>query len=327
VCLDPWWAALPEEAQCLDTWRTKAPLLVMGSHDWNVPNLQGELLCGPERQEKIFEAAKVRKEQGQRNGAGAMLLVISGSSHNSFSDPLALFSDHVGWALRALGLTARLDPLLGIHLVNASVLNFLSLHLPLTGDQRQLQTWAPSSGHTALDRIAELDKANAAAAERGRASGLLSWLFPDRGLLNAISDAMLNRVISVSKHSDENKKKKKSSAINKENGNEGDEIKIENEQDESVPDDVVTGKEVLESALPSADPASGPHPHAPSMPTVPRREGEEEARGQHRYDTRQRQALRSQVGSSYADEVRSEHVDQFLALLGEEHVWKCQVYS
>lgn len=345
VCLDPWWAALPEEATCLATWRTKAPLLVMGSHDWNVPNMQGQMLCGPERQDKIFNAVKVRKDHGQRNGAGAMLLVIAGSSHNTFADPLALFSEHVGWALRALGLTARLDPLLGIHLVNASVLNFLSLHLPLTGDQRQLQTWAPSSGHTALDRIAELDKANNAPAARGRGVGLLSWLFPGRGLLNAISDAMLNRVISVSKYSEEKKMKKKNrgalelngkaiekTIINSDNG--GEEVEENNkleQQGSMPPDDLVTGEEVLESALPSADPASGPHPHAPSRPPVGF--GEEEAvlpaggSTIYRYDTGQRQALRSQVGSSYADVVRAEHADQFLALLGEEHVWKCEVYS
>jgi hypothetical protein len=342
VCLDPWWAALPEDVTCLDTWRTKAPLLVMGSHDWNVPNLQGELICWPERQNRIFNAAKVRKEKGQTNGAGAMMLVIAGSSHNTFADPLALFSEHVGWALRALGLTARLDPLLGIHLVNAAVLNFLSLHLPLTGDQRQLQTWAPSSGHTALDRIAELDKANnaAAAARGGRSAGLLSWLFPGRGLLNAISDALLNRVMSVSKYSDEKKKKKHEADTtyagngaggSGQNGNNEKNIEDKDEEkEEEAPDDVVTGEEMLETALPSANPASGPHPHAPSLPTTGismQNEEEQQRVGEQRFDLRQRQALRSQVGSSYADEVRAEHVDQFIALLGEEHVWKCEVHS
>jgi len=342
VCLDPWWAALPEEAMCLAKWRTKAPLLVMGSHDWNVPNLQGQMLCGPERQSKIFNAVKVRKEHGQRNGAGAMLLVIAGSSHNTFADPLALFSEHVGWALRALGLTARLDPVLGIHLVNAAVLNFLSLHLPLTGDQRQLQTWAPSSGHTALDRIAELDKANAAA--QGRGARLLSWLFPGRGLLNAVSDALLDRVMSVSKYSEERRKKRRNGGNMKSNGKIAEETLLDSaaggeaeendvlEQQRSVsPDDLVTGEEMLESAFPTGDPASGPHPHAPSRPAVVVGKGKEEVEvgggSSCRYDTRQRQALRSQVGSSYADEVRAEHVDQFLALLGEEHVWKCEVSS
>lgn len=34
VCLDPWWQALPPESAALHAWRTKAPLLVLGSHDW-----------------------------------------------------------------------------------------------------------------------------------------------------------------------------------------------------------------------------------------------------------------------------------------------------
>lgn len=41
--------------------------------------------------------------------------------------------------LRALGLTARLDPVLGVHLVNTATLNFLATHLPLTMEQRELQ--------------------------------------------------------------------------------------------------------------------------------------------------------------------------------------------
>lgn len=34
VALDPWWAALPPESAALHQWKTKTPLLVMGSHDW-----------------------------------------------------------------------------------------------------------------------------------------------------------------------------------------------------------------------------------------------------------------------------------------------------
>lgn len=317
VCLDPWWAALPPEALCLHKWETRAPLLVMGSHDWNVPNLNGEVLCGPHRQERIFEAAKVRKSEGELRGAGALMLVIAGSSHNTFSDPLPLFSEHVGWVLRALGLTARLDPVLGVHLVNASVLNFLSLHLPLTGDQRQLQTWAPSSGHNALDRIAELTKADAATSEKG----LLSSLFPGRGVLNAASDAVLDIMLSTPKKPEAKISPSKENIDTSKNGRDS-------------PDDVVTGKEVLEAAMPSSDPASGAHPHAPSLTrqasaengaSIPPAIGG--ATGESRFDARQRQALRSCCGSTYADEVREEHVNQFLALLGEEHVWKCEVHA
>lgn len=322
ICLDPWWAALPPESAALSNWRTKSPILIMGSHDWNVPDKNGELLCGGTRQESLLKAAQVRSAPGECNGAGAMLLVIAGSSHNTFADPLPLFSGHVGWALRALGLSARLDPVLGIHLVNAAILNFLSLHLPLTGDQRQLQTWAPSSGHSALDRIAELDKADKisiAIRENGikfgpfRLPQPLKGLFPGRGLLYAISDTLLDSFLWS-----KDKGKTKNDKLGKY---------------EALPEDVVTGEEVLESALPSAEPSLGLHPHAPGSPirgsgTQGRRVEEitfHPSDGETRFDARQRHLLQAQVGSIFADAVKQEHVDQMLALLGEDHVFKCTV--
>lgn len=60
VCLDPWWPALFPETAALDAWRTKSPLLILGSHDWNVPNINGELLCDAERQKAILDATKIR---------------------------------------------------------------------------------------------------------------------------------------------------------------------------------------------------------------------------------------------------------------------------
>ena len=342
ICLDPWWAALPPEAVCMQGWRTKSPLLVLGSHDWNTPNMQGDIICGPERQEAVLDAVRVKKEsRGQRNGAGGMLLVISGSSHNTYADPLPLFAEHVGWALRMLGLTARLDPVLGVHLVNAAVLNFLSLHMPLTGDQRQLQTWAPSSGATALEKIAELDRADAVRGGGGGnggggGGGLLSWMFPGRGLLNAISDSLLNSVLRKSREADAEKMKNNGSV--NENSKRGDDNETESDDDDGddVPDDVVTGEEVLEAVMPTTD--AHLHMHAPSAPittTTTTTNGSSssgdvnggDGGGVTRLDARQRQALRSQVGSSYADTVREEHIDQVVALLGEDHVWKCKVFS
>jgi platelet-activating factor acetylhydrolase len=34
VCLDPWWPALYPDTAALSRWKTKTPLLIMGSHDW-----------------------------------------------------------------------------------------------------------------------------------------------------------------------------------------------------------------------------------------------------------------------------------------------------
>ena len=41
------------------------------------------------------------------------------------ADALPLFGQQTGWLLERLGLTARLDPVLGIHLCTTAVLNFL----------------------------------------------------------------------------------------------------------------------------------------------------------------------------------------------------------
>lgn len=254
-----------------------------------------------------------------------MLLVIAGSSHNTYSDPLALFSEHVGWIFRLLGLTARLDPVLGVHLVNVAILGFLSTHLPLSAEQRQLQTWAPSSGHSALHRISELDDLD----RRTAGKGPLAWLFPGRGVFNAMSDMVLDRMLGMDK-----KKKKavqENGATTAHGGRVGEVNGAEQQplvrrggrKDSGEPDDVVSAEEVLESALPSAEPASGQHPHAPGVPLA---EVGGEGVVAERFDARQRQILRASVGHSYADAVRLEHRDEALALLGEHHVFKCEVH-
>jgi hypothetical protein len=85
---------------------------------------------------------------------------------------------------------------------------------------------------------------------------------------------------------------------------------------------VVTGAEILESALPSGGVASGAPAPAPSA--APAANGSGHAA---RLDARQMQALRTRVGSQYADALRGEHVEEYLALLGEEHVFKCEVHA
>ena len=34
ICLDPWWPALYPESKALSEFRTKCPIMVLGSHDW-----------------------------------------------------------------------------------------------------------------------------------------------------------------------------------------------------------------------------------------------------------------------------------------------------
>lgn len=50
---------------------------------------------------------------------------LAGTSHNSYADALPMFSRQTGWLLGWLGLTARLDPVLGVNLSVTAVLQFL----------------------------------------------------------------------------------------------------------------------------------------------------------------------------------------------------------
>lgn len=225
VCLDPWWPALPQNSAALSGWQTKAPLLVVGSHDWNTPTRDGTLICDGIRQELILDACRIRQKEDERNGSGAIHLVITGSSHNTFADPLPLFSEKVNFMFDFLGLSARLDPVLGVHLVNLSILNFLSMHLPLSSNQRQLQTWSPSSNaHSALGYVRKLQNRTGSSATN---EGFFWWMHKGKGLLSSVSDKILDHILQ------------------RENG--------------GSPDDIVTTDEVLESFMPTEEHGNAPN--------------------------------------------------------------------
>lgn len=326
VALDPWWYAVYPESAALERFQTRTPLLIVGSHDWNVPNAWGTLSCGGERQLKVLTAARQQGGAGQeggRTGGGAMLLSIAGSSHNTFADFLPLFGQKTGWLLERLGLSARLDPVLGIHLSCTALLHFLSLHLPLTAEQRAVQTWEPAKGHSALDAIKARDAADAAGA--APASGPLSWLFPGRGLMLGLSDFLIDLLLP-----------KRGTwrpvsgggpppgvVVGKAAANGG----------ARDPKDVVTGAEAAEAALPSSDPASGPHPHAPSEALAP----EDAASGAAQVapagqaegpavelSPERRSELRASVNQRYSAAVEAGEVEEMHALLGSEHIFICR---
>ena len=157
---------MPHEAAALTAWRAPTPLLVLASHEWSTTaDDRGELLCSSSRQAAVLRAA------GSAGGGGALLLVLDGTAHNTCADVLPLLSRSSGWLLGAAGLAPRLDPALGLHLVAASTLAFLSCHLPLSAAQRARQSWAPNVGNGGglLGRIGERDL-----ADSGKAGGLLS---------------------------------------------------------------------------------------------------------------------------------------------------------
>jgi hypothetical protein len=109
VALDPWWALLPSAEPPLADGSAAssssssssappptAPLLVVGSHAWQTPSLpNGGMMCGGERQRRVFEAwmrapssspAAAGGSGPAPRPAGALLAVPRGSGHHSFSD-------------------------------------------------------------------------------------------------------------------------------------------------------------------------------------------------------------------------------------------------
>ena len=49
------------ESPALSQWRTRSPLLILGSHDWNTPREGEDLKCGGELQEALLQAATPRR--------------------------------------------------------------------------------------------------------------------------------------------------------------------------------------------------------------------------------------------------------------------------
>ncbi len=55
--------ALLADQAALEQWKTSSPLLIMGSHRWNIPNSRGQIACGGERQAKLLQAVRYRYKQ------------------------------------------------------------------------------------------------------------------------------------------------------------------------------------------------------------------------------------------------------------------------
>ena len=73
--------ALLADQAALEQWKTSSPLLIMGSHRWNIPNSRGQIACGGERQAKLLQAVRYRYIQlfGLLNVATMILCACSQS--------------------------------------------------------------------------------------------------------------------------------------------------------------------------------------------------------------------------------------------------------
>ena len=335
ICLDPWWPALYPESSALTSFKSKCALLILGSHDWNVPNVFGEFMCGIERQQAVMKAAaatacrhhddddnsskdnktKVKKES---EGGGALLFVLKGTSHNSFADPLPLFEQAVGWLLKLLGITARLDPVLGIHLLSTVMLAFLSAQLPLSQQQRELQNWTPGDGGgplaLAVKKEAETMKLVQVGLEEEESTGdgdgnntkkkkkKRQHHTGGRGLLYSVSDYILDSVLA--KRGD---------------GGSGPSKTTDN-------DDLVTGEELLETVMPSEQGPEYDNDTNGGGGGGGEKEGEGEEEGGIRLSEERRAALRASAGKiQLRGRIRGEEDIEYLAaLIGEHHVFNAR---
>ena len=83
MAVDPWYGALPADAPPF-TSPLKAPLLILASHQWNVPHPStGDLTCGKARQDALLLSSAGK-------GAGLVHAVVANTLHADFGDVAAL---------------------------------------------------------------------------------------------------------------------------------------------------------------------------------------------------------------------------------------------
>ncbi|KAK2077072.1 hypothetical protein QBZ16_004705 [Prototheca wickerhamii] len=196
-------------------------------HAWNKVAPDGTKYVGEERQQLIL--------RGASHGAGALLLVLDGTSHNSFADPLPLFGRVAGWVLRKLGLESELDPVRGMGLILTASLAFMVEHLPLGDGIQAAQSW-------------RLDESGRSALVDGPASpakpGLLSGVTKGKGLVVALGDMFLSSAIGKGGRARE------SEAEDKKTDAPRPDQPLEAQR--APPPDAITGEELAETVLPTS---------------------------------------------------------------------------
>jgi pimeloyl-ACP methyl ester carboxylesterase len=96
ILLDPWYPAIPAAAR-MTSWpgeRGDCPLLVIGSHAFNKPQSNGNLICeGPVKGLQDAVLGACARAAGQHGGRGAILAVPHESQHSLVDDLGARFFD------------------------------------------------------------------------------------------------------------------------------------------------------------------------------------------------------------------------------------------
>jgi hypothetical protein len=94
------------------------------------------------------------------------------------------------------------------------------------------------------------------------------------------------------------------------------------------PGDVMTSAEAAEAALPSGDPASGPHPHAPGAPShaFAQANGAAAASKDASPSAGELEAVRAALNQRYSGAVEGREVAEMHALLGSQHIFICKTF-
>eukprot|EP01023_Acetabularia_acetabulum_P061167 TRINITY_DN7381_c1_g1_i3.p2 TRINITY_DN7381_c1_g1~~TRINITY_DN7381_c1_g1_i3.p2 ORF type:complete len:419 (-),score=68.71 TRINITY_DN7381_c1_g1_i3:97-1353(-) len=113
VCVswDPYFPSLPSDSNALNGWKHSAPLLIIGSVEFNTPNKNGFVSAGKNQQEKILGTAKQKD--------GAIFCIPTGSIHQNFDDAGAILQDSkfTRNLTKYLGFQFQLEPLLALKIV------------------------------------------------------------------------------------------------------------------------------------------------------------------------------------------------------------------
>eukprot|EP01024_Parvocaulis_polyphysoides_P033819 TRINITY_DN29989_c1_g4_i1.p1 TRINITY_DN29989_c1_g4~~TRINITY_DN29989_c1_g4_i1.p1 ORF type:complete len:422 (-),score=42.48 TRINITY_DN29989_c1_g4_i1:177-1442(-) len=111
VSLDPYFPSLPADSKVLNGWENSAPIIIIGSQEFNTPNEAGNISAGKQQQQKIISLAQQKD--------GIVFGIPKGSIHQNFDDASVILQDakFTRNLLQILGFKFELDPFLALKIV------------------------------------------------------------------------------------------------------------------------------------------------------------------------------------------------------------------